>query len=458
MLRIIMNKAIFRINLVRLALFQMGFGIMLGFLHDTLNRVMTSDLGISSTIVFGLISLKELLAVFGVKVWAGNLSDRTSIMGYKRTPFILFGLVACVVAFVLAPSAAYEVTVRSGNLLDVFASALTDFALLKLVLIFVTFGFGLQVATTSYYALIADYVGEANIGKVTSSSWTLMVLTTVVSVRMMGMYLDHYTPERLMHVSEVAGVVALVIGLIAVVGVEKRNAESHAKKKEKTLSFAQSIQLLSSSPNTLLFAFYIFITIFALFANEIVMDPFGADVFGMKVGETTKLFRPTMGGTQLIFMLLVGFLMNKIGNKRAVYIGNTFCTVGFGMIIASGLMLDQTLLRVALVVTGMGLGASSIANITMMMTMTAGRSGIYIGLWGTAQSLAMFIGHFGAGIIRDVVFGMTGNFMHAYIGIFGMEIIAFTISSLTLPRISKESFEEESRIKVNEVLAASGVE
>ena len=81
-----------KINLVRLSLFQMGFGVMLGFLLDTLNRVMTTELRISATIVFGLISLKELLAIFGVKVWAGNLSDRSQIFGLKRTPYVLLGL------------------------------------------------------------------------------------------------------------------------------------------------------------------------------------------------------------------------------------------------------------------------------------------------------------------------------------------------------------------------------
>ena len=85
-----------KINLVRLSLFQMGFGIMLGFLLDTLNRVMTTELRISATIVFGLISLKELLAIFGVKVWAGNLSDRSQIFGLKRTPYVLLGLFCCV--------------------------------------------------------------------------------------------------------------------------------------------------------------------------------------------------------------------------------------------------------------------------------------------------------------------------------------------------------------------------
>ena len=330
-----------------------------------------------------------------------------------------------------------------------------DIGLLKLSFIFLVFGFGLQVATTAYYALLADTVGEANIGKVTGASWTLMVLTTIISTRIVGSFLDVFTPERLIKVAEVGGLIALGIGLVAVLGVEKRHAETKAGESKHSLSFSQSIQLLSSSPKTLLFASYIFISIFALFANEIVMDPFGAHVFGMPVGTTTKLFRPTMGGTQLIFMLITGFLLGRIGQKRGAFIGNMFCIVGFGMLIAAGFLLDVQFLRIALVVTGIGLGASSVANISMMMSMTAGRSGVYIGLWGTAQSLAIFIGHLGAGVIIDLVYHFSGHYVWAYAAIFVIEIIAFTIASLVLPHISKEAFEAESKAKMDELALAS---
>jgi len=136
-----------RINLIRLSLFQMGFGIMLGFLLDTLNRVMTTELRISATIVFGLISLKELLAIFGVKVWAGNLSDRSQIFGLKRTPYILLGLLCCVFSFMLAPAAAYEVKIAGTAFSEIIPAMMKDIGLLKLALIFLVFGFGLQVAT-----------------------------------------------------------------------------------------------------------------------------------------------------------------------------------------------------------------------------------------------------------------------------------------------------------------------
>ncbi|HED30957.1 MAG TPA: MFS transporter [Prosthecochloris aestuarii] len=439
-------------NLVRLAFFQMGFGIMLGFLHVTLNRVMTSDLGISSTIVFGLISLKELLAVFGVKVWAGNMSDKSHIMGYKRSPYILLGLVSCVASFMMMPAVAYEVQIAGVELARLLPAMSRDVALLKLVIIFIVFGFGLQVATTAYYALIADYVGDKLIGKVTSASWTLMVMTSIIFAYTVGNYLEVFTPERLGNVAFVGGLIALGIGLFAFVGVEERNATVKKGSGEESLSFGQSIRLLASSPRTLLFAFYIFTSIYGIFAYEIVMEPFGADVFGMPVAVTNKLFEPTIKGMMLIFMLLVGFFLHRIGKKRGALLGNLFAMTGFCIVIVSGFLVDENLLRTGLVIAGIGLGSSSISNITMMMTMTAGRSGIYIGLWGTAQSLAIFLAHSGAGVLRDLVLLFTGNYMWAYAGIFGLEILAFAVATALLPRISQKEFEDESRVKIAEVL------
>ena len=446
-----MNKFFRVFNLVRLSLFQIGFGIMLGFVQDILNRVMIKELFLPATIALGLISLKELLAILGVKVWAGNLSDRHSIFGYRRMPYVLIGLLSCIVSFILAPTAAYEVQLDgTGNLMSIIASALTDVGLWKLSAIFLIFGFGLQVATTAYYALIADMVDEKDIGKIAGASWTLMVLTAIISNYSIGIYLKVFTPERLTQVAEIGGLVSLVFGLIAVLGVERRNATVGAHKEKHSISFPQAIRLLASSPNTMLFALYIFISIFALFANEVVMDPFGAEVFGMQVSETTKLFKPVMGGTQLIFMLLTGFLLSKIGARKGAYFGNVFGAIGFCLIIAAGFMHDLQFLRIVLVVTGIGLGAASVSNITMMMNMTAGRSGIYMGLWGTAQSLAIFIGHSSAGVIRDLVFHFSGNHMLAYAAIFALEIIAFTASSLVLPHVSREAFEAESEKKMSE--------
>lgn len=73
-----------------------------------------------------------------------------------------------------------------------------------------------------------------------------------------------------------------------------------------------------------------------------------------------------------------------------------------------------------------------------------------MGLWGTAQSLAIFLGHSSAGVIRDLVYHFSGNHMYAYAAIFVLEIIAFAIASMVLPHISREAFEAESQERMAE--------
>ncbi len=55
-------------------------------------------------------------------------------------------------------------------------------------------------------------------------------------------------------------------------------------------------------------------------------------------------------------------------------------------------------------------------------------------------------------MLRDLVLLFTGNYMWAYAGIFGLEILAFAVATALLPRISQKEFEDESRVKIAEVL------
>lgn len=444
------RNALFVFNLARLSLFQISFGILLGLLNDTLNRVMKVELGLSATLVFTLINLKELLAVLGVKVWAGNASDNTELFGYRRTPFMLAGLVmACVPFFFITP-AAFEVPTDGLS------------GILKLILAFTLFGVGLHIALTAYYGLIVDFAGEKHLGKMASISWCLLVLAGIITAVLTGKALDTgFSEARLHGIAQTAGIVAFLFGIFSTVGIETRKGEKSEKSVEtspvresEALSFGQSLKLISASPQTQSFAFYIFISIFAAFGNELVMEPFGGDVFGLSVAETSK-FKPLLGGAQLIFMLLTGFTINYVGKKNYILLGNSVCTVGFILLIASGVMQSQPVLNTALVVIGVGLGMCTIGNITLMMTMNAGRGGLFMGLWGTAQSAAMFVGGTGVGALLDGITSLTGNTLLGYTAIFGLEILAFTVSTVMLPAISSESFEEETKVKLEEVLAVA---
>jgi BCD family chlorophyll transporter-like MFS transporter len=436
-----MNNITLGFNLARLSLFQISFGIIYAILTDTLNRVMTIELGIAAVIVGGLIGIREMMAFLGVKIWAGNLSDRTRLFGYRRLPFILGGLLLSCVSFSLIAPAAFAMKANFW------------LSLIELIVIFTVFGIGYHAALTTYYALISDYAGEKNLSKVAAVSWCLMVLTGIITAIVMGNYLKEFTNEKLATAMQTASLIAFVIGFLTIIGLERRS-ETVELKTEESLSFAQSLQLINDSPITKAFAVYIFISIFAAFGHELIMEPFGADVLGLSVAETTK-FRQYLGSAQLVFMLLTGFFINRMGIKNAVFIGNAISTLGFVMLVVSGITTNVSLLYSALITLGVGLGLCTIGNIVFMISMHAGRTGLYIGLWGTAQSVAMFSGDVGMGAVRDVLMHSASP-MIAYGVLFLIVIGAFTISTAMLPRFSIEKFEEESRVSLEKILAVAG--
>jgi BCD family chlorophyll transporter-like MFS transporter len=87
--------------------------------------------------------------------------------------------------------------------------------------------------------------------------------------------------------------------------------------------------------------------------------------------------------------------------------------------------------------------------------MHAGRTGLYIGLWGTAQSLANFLGELGMGAVRDVLLHTFASANVAYGAVFLLEILAFSIATWMLPRFSQEKFEQESKVSLERVLAVA---
>ncbi len=436
-----MNQAIYYFNLARLSLFQISFGIIYAILTDTLNRVMTIELGIAAVIVGGLIGIRELMAFLGVKIWAGNLSDKTHFLGYRRTPFVIGGLFVSAVSFSLIAPVAFKIHEQFW------------ISLIELIMIFTIFGLGYHTSLTTYYALIADYAGEKNLSKVAAVSWCLMVLTGIFTAVAMSNYLKDFTNEKLATAMVMASWIAFGIGFLMMIGLERRY-ETNTIKKEEPLTFLQSLRLIDASPMTKAFAFYIFISIFAAFGHELIMEPFGADVLGLSVSDTTK-FRQYLGSSQLLFMLLTGFFINRIGMKKAVILGNGIAVVGFLMLMGAGVSQNIPMLYASLVTIGIGLGFCTIGNIVFMISMHAGRSGLYLGLWGTAQSVAMFSGDIGMGALRDVMLRFVSP-VAAYGVMFAVVIVAFTISTLMVPHFSVEKFEEESRISLEKMLALAG--
>ena len=92
------------IKRLQLALIHTAVAMTLVPINSTLNRVMIFDLGISKTLFTLLAIFPYLLSPIQVAI--GSFSDRHPIFGYRRAPYILAGLVLCVIGVAVAPQVA----------------------------------------------------------------------------------------------------------------------------------------------------------------------------------------------------------------------------------------------------------------------------------------------------------------------------------------------------------------
>ena len=89
---------------IQIGLVHTAVAITLVPINSTLNRILIEDLGLMATLVVLLFSPPYLFSFIQVAI--GSFSDHHPILGLRRTPYILAGLVLCVVGLMLAAQVA----------------------------------------------------------------------------------------------------------------------------------------------------------------------------------------------------------------------------------------------------------------------------------------------------------------------------------------------------------------
>jgi BCD family chlorophyll transporter-like MFS transporter len=70
--------------------------------------------------------------------------------------------------------------------------------------------------------------------------------------------------------------------------------------------------------------------------------------------------------------------------------------------------------------------------------------GLYIGAWGFSNGLSRLVGLLMAGVIADVATQFTGDALHGYLVVFGLEALMLFIAAIMLYRIDVGSFQKKA--------------
>lgn len=420
---------------LQLGLIHVAVAITLVPINSTLNRVLIKEMAVSATLVAILAILPYLFAP--VQVWIGSFSDRHPIGGYRRTPYILFGLLLCVLGVAISPQVAFLLDQNrlAGSLLG--------------ILVFGAWGMGYNFSAVSYLSLASEISGEKGRGRTIAVMFVMMIIGIIFTALTISNLVDPYTPAALQFAFLVVAMAALGLGLIGIVKLEEKAAAQIVPGGENH-SWGEMFGVILQNRQATFFFWYLVILLAALLGQDILLEPFGAEAFGMSVKTTTRI-TSIWGACNLLTLILAGILEGRVQKKTVARWGGWITLLGFLLIFGSGVLRSSSVFYSGVILLGSGTGLATVSNLSLMLDMTTPANvGLYIGAWGMANALSRLIGTLLSGVVRDVVTGLSQSPLGGYLTVFGIEAFFVAVSLAMLGKISVERFRKASVVSVVE--------
>jgi len=415
---------------IQLGLIHVAVAMTLVPINSTLNRVMIKELAISATLVAILASLPYLFSPIQVAI--GAFSDRHPLLGWRRTPYIVLGLFLCVTGMLLAPSAAF--------LLPENFWAGVGLGLLA----FGAWGMGYNLSTVSYLSLATELSGEQGRGRTIAIMWFMMITSIIVTSIALGQMVDPFTAEALVRAFWMVGLAALVLGLLGLVRLERR-ASARTFDKSDEYTWSQLFRFILENRQAKLFFIYLAVLLAAILGQDILLEPFGGEAFGMSVRATTRI-TSLWGVCVLVALLVAGVLEGKFGKRAVARAGGLGALAGFLLIMLSGIIVSQSVFYSGVIFLGIGTGLATVSNLSLMLDMTTPEKvGLFIGAWGMSNAVSRLVGTILGGAVRDVVTQLAQNPLMGYILVFGIEAGMVALSLLLLQRIDVGAFRRQAQ-------------
>ncbi|MEM9058459.1 MAG: PucC family protein, partial [Pseudomonadota bacterium] len=249
---------------------------------------------------------------------------------------------------------------------------------------------------------------------------------------------------RLVWLTSAVGLIAVTVTALAMRGIEARASLADAEAPPRDAGadrrdFMAALREVLSEPTTRRFSVFVFISMLAYSAQDLLLEPFAGAIFGLTPGESTQL-----GGLQhsgvLLGMLLVGVIGSGLAKgrhdvlRRCMMIGCMASAVVLGALSLGAFAGPTWPLRPVVFALGLANGTFAVAAIGCMMSLVSSghkqRDGVRMGVWGAAQAIAFGLGGIiGTGII-DVMRFLLGSVQLAYATAFAAQAICFVAASL----------------------------
>lgn len=446
------------LTIFRLGLFNMGLGLMAVLTLAVLNRVMISELDIPATLTGGI--LASSLFVAPARVWFGQLSDHKPLLGRHRTNYVLLGTAVFGLAVFLAVQVVWQlgavVRANDGWLWNTQTIGWSSL----LALIMTIYGLAVSSSSTPFTALLVDITEEERRPKLISIVWSMLMVGIVIGgvsgkkifdgIEVKGITAGNMPLENLQPpintVFSFVPFLVIALAIIATWGVEKkysRFTNTNDTNRDDSITITTAIKVLTTSRQTGIFFTFLSIVTIGLFMQEAVLEPYGGEVFGMSIGETTQL-NAFWGMGILIGYAVTGFkIIPTLGKKLTTKIGCILVAICFGLIILSGFTQQPKILQSSMILFGAAAGMTTVGSISLMLDLTAASTaGTFIGAWGLAQAMSRGLATFVGGIILDIGKFIFSSSLLSYSLVFATQAVGMFLAIIILDRVDVKEFKE----------------
>ncbi len=421
-------------RIARLGLVQAALGAVVVLTTSTLNRVMVVELALPALLPGLLVALHYAVQLARPRMGFG------SDMGARRTPWIVGGMaVLAAGGWLAAVAVAWMATSPAAGI------ALA-------MLAFVMVGLGVSAAGTSLLVLLAKRVPERRRAGAATLVWIMMIVGFAVTAGFAGKLLDPFSPMRLVAVSGGVSLLAMLLTLVAVRGVEGHARSAAPVPQAEPIGFREALAQVWNEPVARRFTVFVFVSMLAFSAQDLILEPFAGTVYGFSPGQSTQLSGVQNGGV-LAGMLLVAAagaaaarwpsnaLARSAGSLRGWAIGGCLASaVALGLLAMAGLHAGDWPLSANVFALGVANGAFSIGAIGSMMRLAGegrqAREGVRMGLWGAAQAIAFALGGIVGTGTSDLARAFIAEAGSAYALVFALQAAAFLASAWLATRIA----------------------
>jgi BCD family chlorophyll transporter-like MFS transporter len=201
---------------------------------------------------------------------------------------------------------------------------------------------------------------------------------------------------------------------------------------------------ITANPVAKIFFIYLLLLLAAILGQDVLLEPFAAQAFGMTVQQTTRI-TSIWGTFVLLAIIIAGLLEGRVAKRTVAQFGNIGALLGFVVIVVSGLLVNKHIFYTGVTLLGIGTGLSTVANLSLMFDLTVpGMVGLYIGAWGFSNALSRLTGSILGGVVRDVVTQVSGNALSGYLVVFGIEALMLFTAAIMLSRIDVTAFQKQA--------------